>query len=396
MVNVGTCLLPRQKTKPRGRSPGSAQVKPPFPAAPARAGVVNLASWPRTWLRLGPERHAARETAPAHPLPCRLPAVTLAAVVVTWNRLARLQESLPRLLAGPVDRVMVVDNAGTDGTAAWLAAQTDPRLRVLRLPENRGGAGGFEAGMAALIAEGEPDWIVLLDDDAWPAEGTLAAFAARVAALPPDTGAVAAATFLPDGRISEMNRAGYNPFWHPRMVARTLTRGNRAGFKLPDAAYSAAAMPVGIDNGSFVGFFVARAGWQKAGLPEGGLFIYGDDVLYSLRLRRAGLGIVFDPGLRFVHDCGTMDDSFVYRPLWKIYYHARNGVAIARAAAGLAVFPAALMWYVAVWARRGRHCGPAERRLYRRMMWAGIRDGLLGRRGRNDAIHALAERHARG
>ena len=71
--------------------------------------------------------------------------------------------------------------------------------------------------------------------------------------------------------------------------------------------------------------------------------LYGDDVLYSLRLRRAGLGMVFMPAVRPDHDCGTMGQGFIYRPLWKIYHHCRNGVSIARQAAGPIIFPAALL-----------------------------------------------------
>jgi rhamnopyranosyl-N-acetylglucosaminyl-diphospho-decaprenol beta-1,3/1,4-galactofuranosyltransferase len=314
---------------------------------------------------------------------------SVTAVIVTYNRLARLQDSLPRLLAEPLARVVVVDNASTDGTSDWLAGVHDARVQVLRLPDNTGGAGGFAAGMAALAAM-DPDWILLLDDDAWPEPGAISAFSETVLSLPPDIGAVAAAVRLPDGRIAEMNRPGFNPFWHLRAFLGAFRRGTRAGFKLPDAAYAPAAPVVMIDNASFVGYFVARAGRQAVGVPEAGLFIYGDDVLYSLTLRRAGLAIAFAPAVRFTHDCGTMGQGFIYRPLWKAYYHCRNGVAIARAAAGPLIFPAALAYYIAVWARRGRHYGGAERKLYRRMMWAGVRDGLLGRRGRNDAIHRLA------
>lgn len=315
----------------------------------------------------------------------------LAAVLVTYNRLSMLQQSLPRLLAESAGHVVVVDNASTDGTAAWLAGQDNAHLTVLSLAENSGGAGGFEAGMAWLTRTDAPDWILLLDDDAWPEVGALQGFAQILPALPAETGAVVAAVRLPNRRIAEMNRPGYNPFWHRRKIWQTLTRGNRTGFKLPDSAYESAAPMVEIDNGSFVGYFVSRVGWQRVGLPEGGLFIYGDDVLYSLRLRRAGLKIIFTPMLRFTHDCGSMDAHFVYRPLWKIYYHCRNGVAIARAAAGSLVFPLALIWYIAVWTRRGRRCPQAERGFYWRMMGAGIRDGLLGRRGRADAIHNMAD-----
>ena len=318
--------------------------------------------------------------------------MTLAAVVVTFRRLDQLKITLDRLLAEDVDHIVVVDNASGDETGPWLASQNDPRLAVVTLPDNLGGAGGFEAGMAHARDTFDPDWVVLMDDDARPAPGALAAFRAETPGLDPDVGCVAAAVFYPDGTLCEMNRPSRNPFWHFRLFLRTLVQGSRAGFHLSDDAFAPDAGLHDLDVASFVGYFVHRDVMAQAGLPEGGLFIYGDDVLYSLRLRRAGFKMVLMPAVRFEHDCGTMGQGFIYRPLWKIYYHCRNGVSIARQAAGPVIFPAALAYYTLIWWRRGRHYDTDERRLYRRMMWAGLRDGLLGRRGRNDHIHALGTR----
>ena len=181
-----------------------------------------------------------------------------------------------------------------------------------------------------------------------------------------------------------------NPRLHVVTLDDTLFKGTRAGFHMSDADFEPDAGNKPIDVASFVGYFVSRGAIQQAGLPEGGLFIYGDDVLYSLRLRRAGIVMLLMPSVRFEHDCGTMGQGFIYRPLWKIYYHCRNGVSIARQAAGPLIFPAALLWYVTIWWRRGRHYAAHERALYRHMMCAGLRDGLLRRRGRNDLIHQLA------
>lgn len=316
--------------------------------------------------------------------------MTLAAIVVTYRRLPALQITLERLRAEAVDHIIVVDNASGDETGPWLEAQDDPRLCVITLPDNLGGAGGFEAGMAAARDRFDPDWVVLMDDDARPEPGALDRFRTDCAALPADVGCVAAAVFYPDGTLCEMNRPSRNPFWHARLFARTLVRGNRAGFHLGDDAFAPDAPPHEIDVASFVGYFVSRDAIARAGLPEGGLFIYGDDVLYSLRLRRADVRLMLLPAVRFEHDCGTMGEGFIYRPLWKIYYHCRNGVSIARQAAGPIVFPAALAYYILIWWRRGRFYTGPERALYRRMMWAGLRDGLRGRRGRNDAMHAAA------
>lgn len=318
----------------------------------------------------------------------------LTAIVVTYNRVAQLQITLPALLDQDVGHIVVVDNASTDGTSDWLAGYATDRVHVVTLPGNTGGAGGFEAGMAYARDHLSPDWVVLMDDDARPRPGALSQFRSEAPLLEteyPNLGAVAAAVFYPDGTLCEMNRPSRNPFWNPGLFIRTLTGGTRAGFHLTDADYDAGAGSRPIDVASFVGYFVQRRAWEKAGLPEGGLFIYGDDVLYSLRLRRAGFAMVFAPQIRFDHDCGTMGDGFVYRPLWKIYYHCRNGVSIARQAAGPLIFPAALAYYTLIWWRRGRACPPAERSLYYKMMRIGLRDGLLRRRGRNDAIHDLAQ-----
>jgi len=330
----------------------------------------------------------------------------LAAVVVTWNRLDPLQQTLARLLAEGIVRVVVVDNASTDGTRAWLHDRPDPRLTVLRLPDNRGGAGGFEAGLAHLLgrdgrAPGGPDWTLLLDDDARPQPGAIAAFHRAAAGLDPDAGPVgviAAAVTLPGGRPAEMNRPLLNPFWHPALALRTALRG-RGAFHLPDAALGPDAPPREVDGASFVGFFLARGAVARAGLPDGGLFIYGDDVIYSLTLRRAGLRIRLEPSIRFEHDCASLGTGLAVRPLWKAYYLCRNGIVMTRVAAGALLRPVAILWYVLAWSRKARHYTDRERGVYRRLMWLGIRDGFTGRRGRRDAAHriaALAESLAEG
>ena len=75
-------------------------------------------------------------------------------MVVTFNRLAMLQRQVARLAEVPeVDEVLVVDNASTDGTGdvARPAGTVEP------LPENTGGAGGFNAGLAG-PSSGAPTW----------------------------------------------------------------------------------------------------------------------------------------------------------------------------------------------------------------------------------------------
>ncbi|QQA45077.1 glycosyltransferase [Pelagovum pacificum] len=314
----------------------------------------------------------------------------LAAIVVTYNRLDQLTRTVERLLAAPeahLARLLVVDNASTDGTAAWLAAQADPRLEVLRLEVNGGGAGGFEAGMRHLRDGMDPDWYLLMDDDGRPAPGALAAFHGNDRSS--REGWAAAVTY-PSGAICEMNRPWVNPFWHGRAFLTALTKG-RAGYHLSDAAYEADT-PTPIDGTSFVGLFLSRDAVEKAGLPDPRLFLYGDDVLYTLSLTALGGRIAFDPALRFEHDTLPFSPGTEpLRPLWKVYYYQRNLLLAYRKAAGPLFFRPLLLMVLPRWRRAAALYG-ADAEAYARVSARAVRDGLARRRDLTHAeVMALAE-----
>ncbi len=267
----------------------------------------------------------------------------LAAIVVTHNRLAQVRVTVDRLLrSSRVARLFVVDNASTDGTGDWLSGLEDPRVAVIALAGNSGGAGGFAAGMRAALDHADCDWLVLMDDDARPEPGALTAFAEADLA---GWDAVAAAVRYPadrGGGICEMNRPSRNPFWERGGVGRTLRRG-RDGYHIPVAFYDHEAGIQSIDVTSFVGFFVSVPAVERFGLPDAGLFLYGDDSLYTLGMRRGGGRIGFAPRIRFEHDCATFEAAGPagrLRPLWKVYYYHRNLLMLYRIAAGPWFWPA--------------------------------------------------------
>lgn len=305
----------------------------------------------------------------------------LVAVVVTHNRLAQLRLTLGRLLASPPDvlaAVLVVDNASSDGTGAWLAGQAGPRLHVLALAENRGGAGGFEAGMRAAVDRFDPGWIVVMDDDARPEPGALEAFAAMDRR---GWDALAAAVRYPGGGICPMNRPLRNPF-------RRGARGG-GGHLGPDA-YAAGAPVQAVDGASFVGLFLSRGAIARAGYPDGALFLYADDGLYTLGLTQGGGRLGFAPALGFEHDCSTLaPGSGRFRPLWKTYYYHRNMVLLYRRMAG-PWFWAVLPLVLAKWALKLRH-HPGERRAFLRLLRHAVADGIAGRTARpHGQVLALA------
>lgn len=300
----------------------------------------------------------------------------LVAVVVTFNRLAKLKVTVARLLDSPAQDlagVVIVNNASSDGTAEWLDTLVDPRLRVIHETTNLGGAGGFDRGMRAAVVQFDPDWIVVMDDDGRPEPGALAEFQSSDMS---DWDALAAAVYLPDGQICDMNRPSRNPFWNLRVFFQTVRQG-RSGFHLDPQAYTD-ARPQPIDVTSFVGFFISRRGIELGGYPDPALFLYGDDGLYTLRLVARGGRMCFDPRIRFEHDLSTFaGDDRRFRPLWKAYYYHRNLLLLYRQAAGWMFWPALLIiipkWLAKTRAHRG------EARCFAGLILRAIRDGLLQR-----------------
>ncbi|WP_316015095.1 glycosyltransferase family A protein [Roseobacter sp. HKCCA0434] len=102
-------------------------------------------------------------------------------VVPAYNTLTTLPDTVASLLAQEFDdfEVIVVDDGSSDGTAEWVRAQTDPRLRLVR-QINRGLAGARNGGIAAAWG----DYVGFCDgDDLWE-PGKLAAHVAHLDARP--------------------------------------------------------------------------------------------------------------------------------------------------------------------------------------------------------------------
>src|SRR5947209_3023883 len=93
--------------------------------------------------------------------PVKGPEVTV--VIPTHNRRARLAVTL-RTALEQVDvdhEVVVIDEASSDGTADFLAAVHDRRVRVVRHEPAQGLPAARNAGIA--VAQGR--WVAFLDDD---------------------------------------------------------------------------------------------------------------------------------------------------------------------------------------------------------------------------------------
>lgn len=197
---------------------------------------------------------------------------SVCAFVLTRNRKALLAECVRALLAQthPVEQVIVLDNASTDGTEEHLrecGLLDEPRVRFERRSENTGGAGGYREGVR-LGVEAARDWLWLMDDDAEPRPDALEKLVAAAAA---DDAAVCPAVVHPDGSIDLQHRCRMGRFIVP----------------LPESAYAPGRREE-VECASFVGLLMRTDAARAAGLPIAEFFIGYDDAEYSLRLREHG------------------------------------------------------------------------------------------------------------
>jgi len=297
------------------------------------------------------------------------------AIIVTFNRLETLKLTIENTFEQAFYKIIIVNNVSTDGTGQWLDGLSEDRLIIIHSAKNQGGAGGFHQGFRYAAEQlPEADWLVCYDDDAYPESDVLEAFLAMN--IPPDVGAVAGAVYLPSGQISEMNRPSKNPFWHLHEFLSASFKG-RHGFHVNDEDYKSKT-PMEIDASSFVGFFLRLSLIREGhiGLPRSELFIYADDIIYVLEMRKAGFRHLFVPTLKFYHDCQTLvEQRDVYHPLWKVYYTFRNRLEMYRIASGI-FYPAILLIKIPKFFWTARHYEAHERKLFVKITAKAVWDGV--------------------
>lgn len=310
-----------------------------------------------------------------------MPRPRIAAIVITYNRLAELQANILALDAQtrPPDKIIVVNNDSTDGTRAWLDAQ--PELVVIH-QANRGAGSSIATGLTMMVELGY-DWGWCLDDDAIPGPGALTALCRAIMARPD------ACVF------NSLGLAKNDPahFAVGALCVRTAPEDYLHGQNVISttalAPYTDADGLVDSIGGQFwLGTLIHHSVVKTIGVPHEWMFIRGDEVEYGLRMMRAGYHIlavvnshVYHPAMPSVtiHFLGKVK-NFQSTSTEKWYYALRNSVWIRRAY--YAQFP--LLPYV------GRRLGgalltelvivpgkpPGERLLSSCTILRGVMDGM--------------------
>jgi rhamnopyranosyl-N-acetylglucosaminyl-diphospho-decaprenol beta-1,3/1,4-galactofuranosyltransferase len=226
---------------------------------------------------------------------------TVAAVVVTYNRLADLKKCLDSLRqqTQALDAIFVINNGSTDGTDEWLATQTD---LIVTTQANLGGAGGFATGIDTAYKAGYT-WLWCMDDDCLAAPDALARLLAS-----PNLGPC-----VKNSMSVSVNSRDELAFF--------IDRPNRSYRKVTDMTDVELVYGVAFFfNGTLIHSEVVKA----IGIPDKALFIWGDEVEYMTRAQKMGFPIVTVPSSVFYHPASFDRDGIPWPGAWKQYYAVRN------------------------------------------------------------------------
>lgn len=246
----------------------------------------------------GRERPASGPDAASRPL--------VSVIVVNHNRAQLLTECLGSLQSQDYPRleILAVDNASSDDSRQAVQSLGDRRIRLVALSENRGFAGGNNAGFRQ--AGGE--YLALLNNDAQADPGWVSALVDALEGSP-SSGMAASKILFQGTRI--IDKAGH--LIHPDGQNRGRGTGETDQGQFDES--EEALFPDGC-----AALYRRRLIEQTGGFDED-FFAYADDADLGLRARWLGWGCIYVPNALVHHRHSSTSGRFSPR---KIYWVERN------------------------------------------------------------------------
>ena len=245
----------------------------------------------------------------------------------------------------------------------------EAKVKMVRLPENLGPAGGFKVGITEAFSDPDTTWAYLCEDD--------------IGLLP-----------LPRPRLSGLMARiaaydGQRPVGAVVAFGRSFVgRGSHTVNDVPPATTPHTLAPTHV--GSWGATVMSRRVFERGILPDTDWYFGLEDFDWYCRIREAGLEVLVDveaaesvaaqqttEGRRGVLAARRPTDR---DEAWRAYYHARNSFALARRHGD----PTWHFWHVAYSARKLQQAQSSDERV---AIVHGLWDGVLGRMGEHPNYH---------
>lgn len=222
---------------------------------------------------------------------------TVCAVMVTYNRLEILQQTLAHVLDQeyPPTNVIIVDNYSTDGTREYLQGLlSDTRIKTIHLDTNMGAGYAISQGMKLGLSLGDFDYFWVLDDDSFYKPNVLRELVAGISA----------------SDFALVGLTGSNIKFGTKRPVALNEKLQQVDYALVDGA---------IIRGDVI---------RRIGTTCERFFMMCDDDEYIIRLKKHGytIGLLNLGPVNRLHLGGQ--GSFTKATLWRGYYSSRNQMLI--------------------------------------------------------------------
>jgi GT2 family glycosyltransferase len=226
--------------------------------------------------------------------------MSLTIVIVNYNTERLLRDCLQSVYGGangtPMD-IWVVDNNSRDNSVPMVRAQF-PRVKVIENPTNV----GFSRANNAVISQARSDYILLLNPDTLILDDAIERMV-KFMNEHPRVGIAGCKVLNRDGTLQLACRrsiptpevAFYRLSGLSRLFPanKTVARYNMT-YESPDHTHEVDAV-----SGAFL--MIRTEAVQEVGLLDERFFMYGEELDWCLRVKRAGWAVMYHPDAQIVH-----------------------------------------------------------------------------------------------
>lgn len=228
----------------------------------------------------------------------------LSIIILNYNGKAWLEKLLPSLRSNWLDQtrleteVVVVDNASTDDSVAYL--ETLSGIRLICSNKN----GGFAYGNNLAIRNNPSRYLMLLNSDTefLPSVSNLDVLVDYMGATP-SAGIITPLLLLDSGKPDPACHRGEPTPWAAFTYFSGLERlfPKSRWFGQYHQSYRSMDTIHDIDACSGAALLIRNEALSKVGMLDEQFFMYAEDIDWCKRFREAGYRVVYHPGVRLVH-----------------------------------------------------------------------------------------------